>query len=312
MTISVGIIGFGTIGQRIYQALSKHSSFHVSCVYDSDLEKLKALDSGTDALSSPDEMFTRSDVDLVYVGTPPASHIDYCYKAIEAKKAIWVEKPLAVDIEAAEKLVEDVEKSGLPAVVNLPGAASPSLDTLKLLLSDIPQEEIENVEMQIHFSQWPRKWQENASSWLSLKEQGGFLREVVTHFFFMHQRLLGSMTLENAEVNYPDDRSSETFVNADYLSGNIPVRLEASSDVVAEDYLEWKLTGKHKSIRELNWRMIEVKEGDTWKEVTVNGEHQYLSELIKLMAGEKNKLATLREALEVQKMIERTLAEGDT
>ncbi|MFD2176914.1 Gfo/Idh/MocA family protein [Veronia pacifica] len=309
MTISVGIIGFGTIGRKIFHNLTNHSSFSVKCIYDSRPESDIGVTEGTELILTVDDMFTRQDIDIIYIGTPPASHLEYCRKAIEAGKIIWCEKPLATNIKEAEEVVALAESKQIPAFVNLPGATDSTTDTLELLLSDISPQSVKEIDMQIHFSQWPREWQKGASSWLSRKEEGGFFREVATQFLFLQQRIFGEMHLTQTDVVYPDDISSETAVTAKYESLGVPVSIEASSDVVKDDYLQWTLVSSKKSIRLINWRQIEINDGSGWKEVHVSGENSQLEHIIKLVNGEPNKLATLREALDVQKLVEATLKE---
>ena len=53
-------------------------------------------------------------IDLVYLGTPPASHVDQALAAIAAGKPVLVEKPFALDAAGA-RLVYDVgQASGVP------------------------------------------------------------------------------------------------------------------------------------------------------------------------------------------------------
>ena len=78
-------------------------------------------------------------------------------------------------------------------VTNLPTVKQNiAISKLSTVIEDIAPELHKSIEMNFHFSSWPREWQSNASSWLASKEQGGFLREVFSHFVFLHYRIYGS------------------------------------------------------------------------------------------------------------------------
>jgi predicted dehydrogenase len=52
-------------------------------------------------------------VDALVIATPPATHADLALRALDAGKAVLVEKPLATDAPSARRLVELAERSGL-------------------------------------------------------------------------------------------------------------------------------------------------------------------------------------------------------
>ena len=53
-------------------------------------------------------------IDLVYLGTPPASHVDQALAAITAGKPVLVEKPFALDAAGARLVYEAAQASGVP------------------------------------------------------------------------------------------------------------------------------------------------------------------------------------------------------
>ena len=58
-------------------------------------------------------LLSRDDVDAVYVATPPAQHESDCIQAATAGKHILVEKPMAADSAACERIVKACEEAGV-------------------------------------------------------------------------------------------------------------------------------------------------------------------------------------------------------
>jgi 1,5-anhydro-D-fructose reductase (1,5-anhydro-D-mannitol-forming) len=55
------------------------------------------------------------------------------------------------------------------------------------------------VEIRLHFPEWPRKFQAGAA-WIDGREQGGFVREVFSHFAYLTDRLLGPLEPVHVEL----------------------------------------------------------------------------------------------------------------
>ena len=53
-----------------------------------------------------DALLRRDDIDVVYVATPPATHLDLAVRALEAGKHVLVEKPMAMTADEVERLFE--------------------------------------------------------------------------------------------------------------------------------------------------------------------------------------------------------------
>jgi predicted dehydrogenase len=57
------------------------------------------------------------DVNIVYVATPPGSHLEYALRVAAAGKACYVEKPMARNHAECRRMVEAFERAGLPLYV---------------------------------------------------------------------------------------------------------------------------------------------------------------------------------------------------
>jgi predicted dehydrogenase len=57
------------------------------------------------------------EVDAVYIATPPSSHKEYTILAAQAGKAIHVEKPMALNFEDCQEMIEACQSAGVPLFV---------------------------------------------------------------------------------------------------------------------------------------------------------------------------------------------------
>jgi len=57
------------------------------------------------------------EVNAIYVATPPANHEEYAIKAMKAGKPVYVEKPMAINAAAAERIVKSSEETGTKVTI---------------------------------------------------------------------------------------------------------------------------------------------------------------------------------------------------
>lgn len=119
--IRLGIIGCGRVcWERHHPALGRLPEFRVAAVCDTDSERagrIATLFGAVRALSDYRELAGQKDIDAVAVLTPPGAHAEVGIAVLEAGKHLFVEKPLALTMEGADRLVEAGRKSGRVAQV---------------------------------------------------------------------------------------------------------------------------------------------------------------------------------------------------
>jgi predicted dehydrogenase len=64
------------------------------------------------ASTSADQLWESHDIDAVLIATRHSSHADLVVKALHAGKAVFVEKPLALDRASLERVLQAVQESG--------------------------------------------------------------------------------------------------------------------------------------------------------------------------------------------------------
>src|SRR6185437_5561796 len=175
---------------------------------------------------------------------------------------------------------------------------------------------IELVEIEVAFARWPRAWQEGAQ-WLALRREGGFVREVLSHFVFLIQRLFGALRLRAAHVEYPGDgRSAETAITARLEAGAVPVTLSGRVGGDAPDFNRCVIHGSNGGFELHDWYSLRRRINGSWLDIdfgedATDRERSYRAQLDALdamLAGRPHGLASFREGLAVQTCIEAMLS----
>lgn len=314
----LAISGFGVMGERLIRGAVDHQGVTITGVWDPSPAAIERL-----AREFPDVPIKGSfdslldGTDCLYIAAPPKAHIPAMEAAFRSGRAVFCEKPLATDGAAATKLVEWTEAEKLRGAVNFPFATSQGVEALAEWLSEgkigIPQ----RLEITLAFATWPRSWQKDAAGWLTGRAEGGFTREVGSHFLFLSRRLLGPLSLLASKVTYPAE-GSETAIEADIRAGGLPVRFVGTvGQTDLDDSNEWRLIGTKGEMRLRNWSHADYKvDGDDWiaapsmpvEKMRPISVRRQLDALIEAVHGRPHPLATLREALDVQLIVEAILA----
>jgi len=205
--------------------------------------------------------------------------------------------------------------SGVPAAVNFTQAAGEALANVSSAAKAGRMGDLVGVDMVVTYAAWPRAWQQ-AADWLRFRAEGGMTREVLSHFLFFTQRILGPLSLSWARPSYPGDPAlCETAMLARLENADgVPVSILATVGGAQPDRQEFTVKGSLASHRVSNFSEEAVSQGTQFVEVPASpGERRavalkaQLDDLLLCMAGQPHRLATPQEALEVQRLVEAML-----
>ncbi len=63
------------------------------------------------------DLLNHADVNAIYIATPPAFHVEYAVEAMKKGKAVYLEKPVALNAAGCEQLIEASQRYGVPVSV---------------------------------------------------------------------------------------------------------------------------------------------------------------------------------------------------
>jgi myo-inositol 2-dehydrogenase / D-chiro-inositol 1-dehydrogenase len=116
MTLNVGVIGVGMIGQdHIRRITHVVSGARISAVTDVDFDRAKAVAAdlpAAKALQTGQELIDDPEVDAIVVASWGPTHEEYVLASIAAGKQVFCEKPLATTREACERILDAEVASG--------------------------------------------------------------------------------------------------------------------------------------------------------------------------------------------------------
>ena len=317
MNFKVGIIGLGMIGASMLQEFLTHPAFTVGGVWDRNDEINNQIASrfpNVPIANDATSIIEHPEIDLVYIATPPVTHVPYGLQVIGAGKALLCDKPLAIDLEQGRHLVAAAEEKGVKTAVNFVYGAGHVVEAIEQQLKSgvlgIPQ----SIEVRYQFPSWPLPNQLSAANWIVKRNEGGMVREMFSHFVYLIHRLFGELTVNSAVLRYPEgENTAESFVLANLETDDIPVWLMGGvGSPTAPRESELTIHGTKASLRLGNLYGLAITDKGTWRELSVDpaapsAAQARLSELAQLLGGQATSLPDLRAGLRVQEVIETML-----
>mgnify|MGYP006252608395 FL=1 len=118
--IGLAIVGCGAIG-RIRAIMARDYpgiGWLGLCDIDTGLGEALKKDAKADFFTDDyNKLLSRTEVDAVIIATDENHHFGPTMAAVEAKASLFIEKPLATDIQESAKILSAIEEAGLNAVM---------------------------------------------------------------------------------------------------------------------------------------------------------------------------------------------------
>lgn len=320
--LDIGLIGLGVMGRRMLARLAGHARLRATHVFDADqgaVARALAAHPQLAPAASAEALIATPGLASLYIATPPGAHMALSNRAFDAGLAVLCEKPLTVDFDAARETIARIEGEGRRAAVNFSLASSPGLAALDAAWHERPGGllgEPQEARIELAFAAWPRPWQAAAGAWLSERAEGGFTREVLSHFVFALQRVMGPARVRSsAPVYAPDGRGAELALNAELEAGGIPIVISARVGGDVDDFNRLSVRGSSGEIELREWFGVVRRRsaGAAWDslgepaQLRARGQLDQLTQWVALIEGRAHGLPGFAEALAVQRTIEALL-----
>lgn len=147
-TLNVGMLGCGFMGRTHSNAYAQVNHFFdipykpvLKACYgrEEDMESLKKFQKmwGYESIETDwKKLIDRKDIDIVDICAPNFLHKDMVIAAAQAGKMICCEKPLAMNLQEAEEMVQAVEKAGVANMVSFNYRRVPAVSLFKQIIDE--------------------------------------------------------------------------------------------------------------------------------------------------------------------------------
>jgi UDP-N-acetyl-2-amino-2-deoxyglucuronate dehydrogenase len=226
--IKFGIVGCGHIGKRHAEMISRNADTELVAMCDVlPKEKVGIEQYNVPFYSSIEEMLeSEKDIEIVSVCTPNGLHATHAIKALEAKKHVVCEKPMALTKSDCEEVLHKALQVHRQVFCVMQNRYSPPAEWLKELVESKKLGDIYMVQLNCYWNRDERYYK--AGTWKGKKDMdGGVLFTQFSHFIDMMFWLFGD--INNVKANFKNFNHKQTtefnhdsgFVSFDFLKQGI-------------------------------------------------------------------------------------------
>ena len=183
--INVALFGFGRIGQMHAENLCKNKEIKLLYVYEKINKLIKKAKNLYNCKIEKDynKIFKDKKVDIIFISSSTNTHIKFIEEGIKAKKTIFCEKPLDLDINKIINTLKKVKKFKPKIQLGFNRRYDPGHHSIK---KELYKNKIGKLEKIIITSRDPAP-----PSMSYLKSSGGIFRDMMIHDFDLCRFYLG-------------------------------------------------------------------------------------------------------------------------
>ncbi len=171
--IRVGVIGTGSIAQVVHlPILSKMENVELAAICDVDDAKIRIL---SEKFHIPrwyyliDNMIKHEKLDAIHICTPSVFHYPMAFLALKNSVNVFVEKPISLNYQEAQKLHDLAEEKGLTVMVGMQNRFRDDVTILKDFIDNDELGDIYYIK-----AGWLKQWSKAPErGWYEKKDSGG-------------------------------------------------------------------------------------------------------------------------------------------
>lgn len=117
--LRIGLIGYGPFAQHLARMALNTTAADIALVWTrSDKTAERIIADGFNATTDVDELISSPEVEAVIVASPNAMHKEHCLKVCAAKKPLWAEKPLVLNLADYDAIAGAIASAGIVSHCN--------------------------------------------------------------------------------------------------------------------------------------------------------------------------------------------------
>ena len=250
--IKFAVIGCGHIGKRHAEMIYRNENCELVALVDVKSPESLGIEAYNDIpfFNSIEDLLTSGiEVDVINIATPNGFHFQHAKQALEAKKHIVIEKPMALNKADAENIIYKALHVHKQVFAVMQNRYSPPSVWIKDLIESGKMGEIFMVQLNCYWNRDNRYYK--ADSWHGKKDlDGGTLFTQFSHFIDIMYWLFGD--IQNIQGKFKDfnhqdltDFEDSGFVSFDFVNGGMGSlnystsiwnqNLESSMTIIAEN-----------------------------------------------------------------------------
>ncbi|MEA3400221.1 MAG: Gfo/Idh/MocA family oxidoreductase [Armatimonadota bacterium] len=187
MAVRLGFVGTGGIANRHLSCAQEHDDMEIVGTCDVIIERAEAAAEkyGGSPYEDFEEMYDAEEPDAIVICTPPFAHGDIEEEAAKRGIHFFVEKPVAISMEMATRVLNAVREHDIITQVGYMFRLSPPIVAARKMLSE---RAIAMVQAHYYMPGLPNKgW------WTKMEQGGGQLVEQATHMLDLGRFLAGDV-----------------------------------------------------------------------------------------------------------------------
>ncbi|HIE26780.1 TPA: Gfo/Idh/MocA family oxidoreductase [Candidatus Poribacteria bacterium] len=185
--MKIGFIGAGGIASNYLGSLDKIEDAQVTAICDliEERAEIAAKPRGAKVYTKHAEMLEKEELDVVFTCIPPGAHTTQVADSAEVAKAVFVAKPVALDLDTALRTSDVIEKRG---IINQVGYMARYSD-----ITEKAKELIGSRELHMGCGRFMGRAGPGHPWWGKFEMSGGQMLEQSTHVFDLLRYFMGDV-----------------------------------------------------------------------------------------------------------------------
>jgi predicted dehydrogenase len=222
--VNWGIIGVGDVTEiKSGPAFNKVENSNILMVMRRNLEKAEDYakrHSIPHFTNNADDILNNPEINAVYIATPPSSHYEYTIRAANAKKHVYVEKPMAASYSECKEMIEVCNSNGVKLFVAYYRRELDYFKKIKEVIDTKVIGDIKSVDIKFMVPPSEEDYYEDNLPWRVRPEiaGAGYFYDLASHQFDFLDYLFGPVkSAKGNSTNQLNLYKAEDIVTASYL-----------------------------------------------------------------------------------------------